>query len=71
MEEEVISNKPIKIKKGYMYYIDAKGFTHEGIPGDMASDKKLDTPPIKKQKGYMYYINLKGHICRRKPLKGR
>ncbi|MFA5382588.1 MAG: hypothetical protein WC356_05445 [Candidatus Micrarchaeia archaeon] len=71
MEEEVISNKPINVKKGYMYYVDAKGFLHEAIPGDETTDKKIDFPPVRKQKGYMYYVNLKGDVCRRKPLKGR
>lgn len=72
MEEEIISNKPITVKKGHMYYIDAKGFAHEAIPGDEISDKRLtDIPPVRKQKGYMYYVNLKGYICRRKPIKGR
>ncbi len=72
MEEEIISDKPIKVKKGHMYYVDAKGYVHEAIPGDMNSDKKLtDVPSIRKQKGYMYYVNLKGYVCKRKPMKGK
>ncbi|MCC7552463.1 hypothetical protein KO317_02245 [Candidatus Micrarchaeota archaeon] len=72
MEEEIVSDKPIAVKKGYMYYIDSKGYAHEAVPGDMNTDKRLTgIPPVRKQKGYVYYVNLKGYICRRKPMKGR
>lgn len=69
IREEIVYDRQIKVKKGYMYYIDNKGFVHEAVPGDPNSNKKLDIPPIRKMKGFIYYVNLDGYICRKKPTK--
>ncbi|MCC7570481.1 hypothetical protein KO465_03995 [Candidatus Micrarchaeota archaeon] len=66
--EEIVVKEPLQIKKGYMYFVDKKGFVFEGIPGSPTPPTKLKIPSILRAPGYIYYVNLKGYICRRKPL---
>jgi len=71
MDEEYVYDDPVKVKKGYMYYVGPKGYVWEGKPGDPSPDKKLAVDKIIKRKGYRYYVNTEGYICINKLTKSR
>lgn len=66
-----IGNEKVTREKGYVYYVDSKGYVGRAAKGKSGHKAVVSKTAVKREPGYLYYLNSEGYVARTAMKHGR